>query len=596
MAKKKAPANRSAPAVKGPAAVAKGPFPPAARPSRSLFSPAAIRETIESVAIAFVLAFLFRTFVAEAFVIPTGSMAPTLMGQHKDLLCPQCGYRYQAGASSESEDRPQRNGRPVEVREVVAVTCPMCRYTDSVDPRTAQGREKPTFGGDRILATKFAYELGEPRRWDVMIFKYPGDAQTNYIKRLVGLPRETVRIWHGDIYIKPDGQDRFRIERRSPAKVRAMAQIVYDNDYLVDAMTAKGWPLRWQRWPPAQGAAPSAWTASDGGRAYEVDGSAADVQWLRYRHFVPTLDDWDRIKDGRLPEDYQPQPQLITDFYAYNTSVQRGSFTRDQPAILGLHWVGDLFLECQLDVAQPVGKALFDLVKGGQHFGCELDCATGEARLSIEGRGDYHPTAQTAVRGKGSHRVDFANIDEQLLLWIDGSAVPFDSPTSYERLANDDPRSGPLDPLDLAPAGVGSQSSSLRVGHLRLRRDIYYTAAREGFVADYPQTGIVPGLNYQELVKFWSTPSLWKPAVGKSPFDQRHEIIFPLEADQFFTLGDNSPQSQDARLWAGEKYVSRGLLVGKALYIFWPHSFDTLPGTNIPFPFFPNFARMGFIR
>ena len=141
-----------------------------------------------------------------------------------------------------------------------------------------------------------------------------------------------------------------------------------------------------------------------------------------------------------------------------------------------------------------------------------------------------------------------------------------------------------------------SQSSSLRVGHLRLRRDIYYTAAREGFVADYPQTGIVPGLNYQELVKFWSTPSLWKPAVGKSPFDQRHEIIFPLEADQFFTLGDNSPQSQDARLWAGEKYVSRGLLVGKALYIFWPHSFDTLPGTNIPFPFFPNFARMGFIR
>ena len=61
-------------------------------------------------------------------------------------------------------------------------------------------------------------------------------------------------------------------------------------------------------------------------------------------------------------------------------------------------------------------------------------------------------------------------------------------------------------------------------------------------------------------------------------------------------LGDNSPFSQDARLWSGEKYVSRELLIGKALVIFWPHSFNRIYGTPIPFPFFPNFARMGFIR
>ena len=51
-----------------------------------------LRETIESIAIAFALAFLFKAFEAEAFVIPTGSMAPTLMGRHKDVLCPECGY------------------------------------------------------------------------------------------------------------------------------------------------------------------------------------------------------------------------------------------------------------------------------------------------------------------------------------------------------------------------------------------------------------------------------------------------------------------------------------------------------------------------
>ena len=45
----------------------------------------AVRETIESIAIAFILAFLFKTFQAEAYVIPTGSMAPTLYGRHKEV-------------------------------------------------------------------------------------------------------------------------------------------------------------------------------------------------------------------------------------------------------------------------------------------------------------------------------------------------------------------------------------------------------------------------------------------------------------------------------------------------------------------------------
>src|SRR5690348_15306792 len=60
-----------------------------------------VRETIESVVIAFVLAFLFRTFEAEAFVIPTGSMAPTLMGQHKDIECSECKFPYRVNASRE---------------------------------------------------------------------------------------------------------------------------------------------------------------------------------------------------------------------------------------------------------------------------------------------------------------------------------------------------------------------------------------------------------------------------------------------------------------------------------------------------------------
>jgi signal peptidase I len=570
--------------------------PPKPSRVRGWFTGPAIRETIESVTVAFVLAFLFRAFDAEAFVIPTGSMAPTLMGQHKDLLCPKCGYRYQVGASSESEDMAAQRGQAGATVDVVLVTCPMCRYTTSVDPRTDGGREYPTYGGDRIVVNKVAYEFAQPRRWDVMVFKCPYEAQTNYIKRLVGLPRETVRIWHGDLYFKADGEVHDHLERRGPLTLRAMAQIVYDNDYLIDLMTEKGWPLRWQPWPEADPSAAGAWTTSDGSRSYSVDGSAGDVRWLGYQHFVPSIMDWELLKRESLPEGYRPRPRLITDFCAYNTGVPRGGSV--QPQMLGLHWVGDLMVECQLELTRPEGTAVVELIKGGRHFRCDLDCQSGQARLSIDGVDDYRPTAQTAVRGQGSHRVALANIDNQLVLWIDGSPVEFDSPTSYEPLDNDKPKSDAQDPGDLLPARIGSQGAGLRVSHLRLWRDLYYIATSSGGpLSDYDQpVGSVPGMSYEQLLAFWSTPSQWEPSGGASPFDDRREAVFPLEADQFFALGDNSPVSGDARLWPHEKYVSRELLMGKALFIFWPHSFDQVPGTKIPLPFFPNFARMRFIR
>ena len=68
------------------------------------FRVAASRETVEAFIVAFILALLFRAFLAEAFVIPTGSMAPTLMGAHKDISCSQCGTSFQCGASRERSD------------------------------------------------------------------------------------------------------------------------------------------------------------------------------------------------------------------------------------------------------------------------------------------------------------------------------------------------------------------------------------------------------------------------------------------------------------------------------------------------------------
>src|SRR5262245_60902842 len=85
------------------------------------------RETVESIAMAVILALLFRGFVAEAFVIPTGSMAPTLVGRHKDVKCPKCGTWYQVSCSPEAENDVLTG------RHVVNGTCSVCRYTQRLD-------------------------------------------------------------------------------------------------------------------------------------------------------------------------------------------------------------------------------------------------------------------------------------------------------------------------------------------------------------------------------------------------------------------------------------------------------------------------------
>ena len=73
--------------------------------SRSQKSKAAeIANTFEGLIIAFVLAFLVRGFVIEAYRIPTGSMADTLLGDHYRLRCIQCGYKYNFGFLPERSD------------------------------------------------------------------------------------------------------------------------------------------------------------------------------------------------------------------------------------------------------------------------------------------------------------------------------------------------------------------------------------------------------------------------------------------------------------------------------------------------------------
>lgn len=113
-----------------------------ARKKKSIF-----REYAEAIIIALLLALFIRTFVVQAFKIPSGSMEPTLLiGDH--LLVSKFVY----------------------------------------------GVRNP-FSGEVWV------ELGEPERYDVVVFKYPQNPSQDYIKRVIGLPGETVEIRDKKVYV-----------------------------------------------------------------------------------------------------------------------------------------------------------------------------------------------------------------------------------------------------------------------------------------------------------------------------------------------------------------------------------------------------------
>jgi signal peptidase I len=83
-------------------------------------------------------------------------------------------------------------------------------------PFIVQGESMdPTFEtGQYLIVDQLTYRFNEPERGDVVIFKLPKEVTGGrfLIKRMIGLPGETVRIDGTDIYIKQPGQEEFRLD------------------------------------------------------------------------------------------------------------------------------------------------------------------------------------------------------------------------------------------------------------------------------------------------------------------------------------------------------------------------------------------------
>ena len=116
------------------------------------------------------------------------------------------------GSSSEEKDSPNDSEEDFDLRKEViswllslAFVIVAVLFINNFIIVNAQvpssSMENTIMPGNRLIGTRFSYWFSEPERGDIVIFHYPLDEKIIYIKRVIGLPGETVKIEDGKIYI-----------------------------------------------------------------------------------------------------------------------------------------------------------------------------------------------------------------------------------------------------------------------------------------------------------------------------------------------------------------------------------------------------------
>lgn len=93
--------------------------------------------------------------------------------------------------------------------------------------------ENTIMPGDRIIGNRLSYTFADPERFDIIIFRYPDDESQLFIKRIVGLPGETVEITDGKIYIDGSAEPLDDVETKEPTSGTFGPYKVPEDSYFV---------------------------------------------------------------------------------------------------------------------------------------------------------------------------------------------------------------------------------------------------------------------------------------------------------------------------------------------------------------------------
>ena len=466
-----------------------------------------IFNTFDWLLVALILALLFRAFAVEAFQIPTGSMAETLKGAHWHLRCLRCGQPYDLGAESDML------GKPV---------CPSCGYKQ---PANEVG---VLANGDRIFVNKCIYQFSNPKRWDVVVFKNPSNPQENYIKRLIGLPKESIDIFDGDIYVNG------RIARKPRNVQKELWMPIYLNDY--QPMGSAG---RFQR-EEEQGEDPdnTVWTCpfeNEPNSHWDLSAEGPTVFGLN----EPGSEEQDLVFVPRRPDAFRAT-------YAYNERYQN----MNQPIC------SDLMIRFWVEPGGKTGQVEGMLEKNGTFYYGRYDFS---GQLTLEQ--STHEGSRTKLRTlefnpefpPGGGWFEFANVDHRLVLRFGSLRLSYD-----------------LDPEELEdrvrnnhnPAVKILGRGTMRLRHIGLYRDIYYL-----------NTGVL------------------RPRPGKPVTLDTDEFFVcgdnsPISSDGRLWASEGIGNN-GKRYTKG--VVPRDFLMGKAFFVYWSDAFRP---REYMMPIIPNFQQL----
>jgi signal peptidase I len=523
-----------------------------------------VKETLTSILIAFAMAFVFRGFVVEAFLIPTGSMAPTLRGAHMQFTSPSTGYNWAVGPWDVEQD----NITPVPLQGATFPDgTPHSRPISVNDPmsgRLIEAVNVPARWGDRIFVLKYLYSIFDPARFDVVVFRNPRDPNVNYIKRLLGLPGEQLALVDGDVFVRrpraddPPGVNQWSLPgweiRRKPDGVQhALWQDVFDSGY--EPRDVEGVSFL-SPWVPE-----GSWERVGAGE-YHASGERASLRW-----------EWAQRR--------------IDDSYAYN-QTPRGSAVGQFP-------VSDVRVSVQAKGETGAGVRMTLAARGHEYRAAFEE---GRTRLEVRRAGTDEEWLVVARAGVGlsggrGARLEMWHVDQALSARIDGREV-----CRYEYEWTIEER--------LAHTMRATLEEAERDERLLMRGETYRRpevwVEVEGAPVTLRRVALWRDIHYQATYYRPRNEHDGLHARGGRPALATHPLSpLTLGAEQFFVCGDNSPESLDSRLWdiphpwiariePRPGVVHKDLLIGKAFFVYFP-----APQRSGRVPV-PDFGRMRAIR
>lgn len=447
------------------------------------------RENLETASVAIVMALILKYFTLEAFQIPTGSMQPTLMGLDTT-----------AGAGADG----------VKIF-------------------------------DRLLVDKLVPFYRDPRRWEVWVFLYPLDRSSRYIKRVVGMPGEELKIQNGDIYVRNSSKEDFRIVRKPPRVQAAMWRRVWSSRESKTA--AEFWDFH---------------GFEENARKQWVSSGSAGAEVRRTSYGLSGITD--SLYDG-----YPPSIQKYTGRVPGRTPVR------------------DLRLTCDVNPSAEHRSLVLQIGSAGDRLRAEISGPSGDGRIRILRNDQEIDSVEGRLAFGRANAVDFWRADEAVQLVIDGKTL---SRREFESEEGD-----PKNSLGLETSG-----GTITIENVAVDRDTHYTNQTLGDRFDTVQIPdgmyFMLGDNSQQSSdgRFWREVEVVldtpidgvKVLTGGSATSGAHSQGNPRDfpAPQFGPrVGSvfRDRFGEEYRYASGRvtrsqlhHFVPRDHFLGRALFIFWP--------------------------